>query len=427
MMLPAANASAVAGREAVYFADPNLKAAIEKRLCINDPNHDDMLRLTDLRAENRGIRDLTGLEHADNLKILQLEGNQIGDISVLTGLIHLEFVDLADNCIRDLPRLTELKKLEWLILYNNGFGDFPAAREQIGLENAAIVFYEGNRDPDLTAPPLETAIVRPDNDYVFDGPCECKGSKRAKLPAPVREKICEITLKAFQGRFFEGIRPQKYSGLFGPVFRIRIPGRERLLLYVYIINGIGTGSDTMCLIVHDSRTDRVSPKPANFSGRWMYGRWAEVPISKPYVDFNDINLDGNCEIVFKERIHNGTALNAVVHHFLHINSDLRLVPILRLEKYGQNNWSSVKNGEDRYVVRSIEKIGPGKINIRISLSADPFERGEREVGWAVLESAGASSAFRLREGFVYVDEGLSERAVDYYEDVLLVSCSSPYR
>lgn len=428
LTLLTAKAAAVVGPEAVYFADPNLQAAVERKLGTRDPNATDMLGLTDLWADNRGISDLTGLEHAGNLRNLCLRGNQISDISVLAGLAELEFVDLADNCIKNLPRLAELKMLTWLALYNNAFGDFPAAREQIGLENAVIVFYEGNRDPDLTAPALETAIVRRDNDYVFNKPYEDADSKRVKLPGPVRKKVCEVTLRRFLGEFYEGIKPQKYSGLFGPVFCIRIPDRENLLLYVYIINGIGTDSDTMCLIVHDCDSGRVSPHPVCFSGRWMYGCWPGVPIGKPFVDFNDLNLDGNSEIVFKERIHNGTDLNAVVHHFIHINSDLRLIPVLRLEKYARNHFFSMKDSRDRFLIRSIEKISPGKINVRVSLSADPLEQGEREVGWVVLESPGRSSAFGVKEAFIYVDEeDWGQRAVHYYEDVLLNSQLSPYR
>ena len=160
----------------------------------------------------------------------------------------------------------------------------------------------------------------------------------------------------------------------------------------------------------------------------MYGRWPGVPIGKPFVDFNDVNLDGDSEIVFKERIHNGTALNAVVHHFLHINSDLRLIPIFRLEKHSHNHFSSMRDGADRYLTRSIEKISPGRINVRVSFSADPLEQGAEEVGYTLLESAGASSAFGVKQAFIYVDEeDWGQRAVDYYEDVLLNSQLSPYR
>jgi hypothetical protein len=408
------------GRQPVYFADPNLKAAVEKRLRTRDPNAADMLGLTELRANKRGIVDLAGLEYAHNLKILRLEHNQISDISVLSKLTTLEFVDLADNRISSIPDLSKLEKLSWLVLYNNKFDDIPATREQIGLQRAIVVMYEGNRDPDITPPPLETAIVRADNDYVFNEPHEDKGSKLIELPEPVQKKMCQVTLKKFLGTFYEGIKPQKYSGLFGPVFRIQVPAQEYLHLYVYIIKGIGTESDTFCLILHDCRTDEVTPKPVCFSGRWMYGRWPAIPISKPFVDFNDLNLDGVPEVVFKERIHNGTCLNAIVHHFLHIDGDLSLIPIFHLEAL-----SCGYDGRAGYLIRTIEKSEPNQVLVRVS--ANPLRAGEKKVGYVFLESRNASSPFVWKEKVIYLENEDSGIWTPDYEKLLLHSRGSPYR
>jgi Leucine-rich repeat (LRR) protein len=99
---------------------------------------------------------------------------------VLSELTKLEFVDLADNHISSIPDLAKLKKLAWLILFNNKFDDIPAVRKQIGLERAVVVMYEGNRDPNITPPPLETAIVRPDNDYVFNEPMTMYSTSHTK-------------------------------------------------------------------------------------------------------------------------------------------------------------------------------------------------------------------------------------------------------
>jgi len=45
----------------VYFADQNLKAAVEDSFGISDPNAEEMLLLTHLNAGERNIVDLTGL------------------------------------------------------------------------------------------------------------------------------------------------------------------------------------------------------------------------------------------------------------------------------------------------------------------------------------------------------------------------------
>ena len=51
----------------VHIPDPQLKAAIEKTLEIANPTARHMLKLTELNADNAGITDLSGLEHAKKL------------------------------------------------------------------------------------------------------------------------------------------------------------------------------------------------------------------------------------------------------------------------------------------------------------------------------------------------------------------------
>jgi hypothetical protein len=348
---------------------------------------------------------------------------------VISKLTALEFVDLASNRIESVPKLSGLKKLTYLILYNNEFDDIAATRKQIGLQRAVVVMYEGNRDPDVTPAPLETAIVRADNDYVFNEPYEDEGSKLVELPEPVRKKMCQVTLKKFHDTFFESIKPQKYSGLFGPVFRIRIPDSDHLHLYVYIINGIGTYSDVFCLILHDCHTNEVTPNPVCFSGRWMYGHWPAIPVKKPFVDFNDLNLDSNPEIVFKERIHNGTELNAIVHHFLRIGSDLSLALIFRLEERSYHHCFNdcFITGRPGYIIRTIEKQETNRILVGVSVSTEPFKEGKMKVGHVVLESINASSPFTVKEQVMYLKEEDVGRWYRTYAKLLLHTWLSPYR
>ena len=81
----------------VYFADANLKAAVEDKLGITDPTPTDMLLLTHLNANYSEIVDLTGIEYATNLTGLYLSDNQISDISPLSGLTNLMVLFLASN------------------------------------------------------------------------------------------------------------------------------------------------------------------------------------------------------------------------------------------------------------------------------------------------------------------------------------------
>ena len=97
--------------------DPVLASAIRGALNIRSnpkssitPN--DMLKLTEL-SPARGVRNLTGMEHAINLRELGLYGSNISDVSPLSGLKNLEKLALYGNNISkvslsDMPNLKEL-------------------------------------------------------------------------------------------------------------------------------------------------------------------------------------------------------------------------------------------------------------------------------------------------------------------------------
>jgi len=105
--------------QAVYFADPNLKAAVEAQLGVSDPTATDMLDLTSLDASGRDITDLTGLEHGTNLTNLYLSRNQIIDISPISGLTNLTHLNLGSNQISDISPLSGLTNFTYLDLRAN--------------------------------------------------------------------------------------------------------------------------------------------------------------------------------------------------------------------------------------------------------------------------------------------------------------------
>ena len=119
----------------------------------------EMATLTELRAHDAGIKDLTGLQFATNLeslwltynplsdlsplcdltnlKNLVLFGNAISDFSPLAGLTNLTQLNLNDNRISDLSALADLTKLTHLWLLNNKITNFSVLSgltNLIGLE-----------------------------------------------------------------------------------------------------------------------------------------------------------------------------------------------------------------------------------------------------------------------------------------------------
>ena len=121
----------------VTIPDANLRAVIADSLgkARGAPiTRAEMATLTKLVARNKGIRSLTGLEHATNLQWLNLGGeryswgssgitlrfdnNAISDVSPLSSLTNLTSLNLSGNDISDFSPLSNLTNLTSLTLIN---------------------------------------------------------------------------------------------------------------------------------------------------------------------------------------------------------------------------------------------------------------------------------------------------------------------
>ena len=117
----------------VNIPDPNLRAKIEDALGKASGatiTTADMANLTELTAPNANISDLTGLEHATNLRVLDLgdrgdlvNSNSVSDLSPLTGLTKLNWLFLGVNRISDISALVGLTNLTRLNLRSNNISD----------------------------------------------------------------------------------------------------------------------------------------------------------------------------------------------------------------------------------------------------------------------------------------------------------------
>ena len=128
----------------VYIPDPNLRAVIEETLGKTAGDVitvEDMESLTEFTAEGLGIKDITGIEYATNLQVLQIRGNMITDISSVSGLTKLRLLRIADNKISDISAIAELTNISSLEIYANEITDIsPLA----GLTNVAWLSMYGN-------------------------------------------------------------------------------------------------------------------------------------------------------------------------------------------------------------------------------------------------------------------------------------------
>ena len=157
-------ASPYAGDENdVNIPDANLRAVIADSLgkARNVPiTRTEMATLTELKAHDADIKNLTGLQFATNLefiwftyngfsdisplcdltnlKDLVLFGNAISDLSPLSALINLTGLNLNDNRVSDLSPLANLKELMHLWLLNNKITDMSPLSGLTGLAGLEV-------------------------------------------------------------------------------------------------------------------------------------------------------------------------------------------------------------------------------------------------------------------------------------------------
>ena len=134
----------------VNVPDPNLRAAVAEAIGVS-PNTSIIrgwiAQLTYLNATEANISDLTGLEFATHLEVLQVWSNRISDMSPLAGLTNLRSLNLRKNRISDISPLAGLTTLTHLLLRENHISDIsPLA----GLTNLKELHLSSNSISDIS-------------------------------------------------------------------------------------------------------------------------------------------------------------------------------------------------------------------------------------------------------------------------------------
>ena len=110
----------------VNIPNANLRAVIADSLgkARNAPiTRTELATLSELRAPNAEISDLTGIQFAVNLTELWLEDNEITDLSALCDLTELTDLVLYSNEISEISTLSNLDDLHHLNLSHNRLSD----------------------------------------------------------------------------------------------------------------------------------------------------------------------------------------------------------------------------------------------------------------------------------------------------------------
>ncbi len=121
----------------IRIPDPNLAAAIRDQIGGTITTHT-IEYLTEINANSKGIKDLTGLEHAQDLMTLSLSLNDISDITSLSKCTRLHWLLIDYNRISDFTPLSKLVHLNVLELSGTGITDVSILKDLIYLNYLAL-------------------------------------------------------------------------------------------------------------------------------------------------------------------------------------------------------------------------------------------------------------------------------------------------
>ena len=249
--------------QTVSITDSNLRAAIEDKLG-KAPGatitQTEMEGLTDLPAANADITNLTGLEAATNLVILDLgyeydpsEGrdinhNSISDLSPLSGLTQLAGLDLEGNQISDISPLAGLTNLLILELGNNNISDISALA---GLTNLRNVTLWENNISDISPLVANSGFGRGEKISVSENPLS-KASIEIHIPA-LQSRGVEVLFSKLKSVLSEYllVLPAGLSLIHIPLEVTTVDGVAKPIITIGDLYDALGGSNVNVLITYD--------------------------------------------------------------------------------------------------------------------------------------------------------------------------------
>ena len=223
-------------------------------------------------------------------------------------------------------------------------------------------------------PPAFKAIHRPDNDISF---AEHPTGQQVALPPSVRYKIDALAQEACFAARAHGDELMPLGDYYGNTFLVRSP--KGMSLYVFHRQTMALSYSEYFYMLYDSATGRVTARPQDTYGKWA-GAWGDSDdvIPKPYVTYEDLDHDGNVELVVRERAHNGTSYNASIRHYYRIDPNLDLWPMLAVE---EKSYQDVRP-EGTWLLRSVRFVSQDSLMLITNLKSPGHP--EREVGELLL-------------------------------------------
>lgn len=251
---------------------------------------------------------------------------------------------------------------------------------------SANTAYALNDSPPNIASCQPAAVATDDNDMRLSDDDRPPGKSVPIPPAVVRR------LRIAAAQFLAKVPPGTADGMtckdiFPDVFMIAEPQRREL--FVAEIS-LGMGGDFFYLVLHDLDTNAVTGRPPRIGARSMQSFGIKDSLmKKPLLSTADLFQNHHPQIVFEERVHNGTMYNAVVYHYFDIQPDLAMTRVLALE-----TRVLALDPRQGIFVREIKQLSPTRIRMDTFADANGKRRAQ---GYVILESAGRGKPFHVVE------------------------------
>lgn len=244
-------------------------------------------------------------------------------------------------------------------------------------------------DSPAKAPPSchLTAQVTPDNDIRLASD-DRPGGKEVGVPPAVQSAIHAMAVELL--RKME-LSPQWFrcGELYPAVFRISVaPG-----LYLYVADiSLGSGVEYFVLVLSDPATGAVTKRPPliHATSTQEFG-WKDALLARPLVSFANF-FGTRPQLVFEERVHNGTVYNAVVYHYFEIGTGVAMTRVLAVE----SRAVAIGPHQGR-ITRELEPLGADRLRLEAFLQPADQPGARLELGYVVLESPGPGVAFHVKE------------------------------
>jgi len=209
------------------------------------------------------------------------------------------------------------------------------------------------------------------------------------VPEPVDRVIKRVARQMAQPLPADDLRWMKCSELFSGTYRI--PVSSILDLYVADVSYF-LGVEWFRLILYDRHSKTATRDPPQIGAKWSQGfAQQEKAWRKRTVSFADLYGNGGREVVFRERVHNGTMYNGEVWNYFEVGSNLRLIRVLALEKEAGDPFPG--NG---WYEKALTRVAPGRVRLETFYVTDKAKRG-RSMGYAILLSTGPGHPFHVAE------------------------------